>query len=230
MGNLVTAEQTHLRGTTSQLGCLAVERSGAFCHGLPTRERIPMHPFKEAIRAETRRQFFGRTARGIGGLALANLLADDAFALPGQAPAAVGGLPSLPHFAPKAKRCIYLHMMGRAAADGPARLQAEDARLVRQGPARVDSPGTAVDDDDVGAVALPHRPLGVRVLAAWAGRRVVLRAAAPHREHGRRPRGHPVDAHRRDQPRAGHHLHPDRPADFRAGRASGPGSPTASAA
>jgi len=23
-----------------------------------------------------------------------------------------GGLPSLPHFAPKAKRCIYLHMMG----------------------------------------------------------------------------------------------------------------------
>ena len=26
-----------------------------------------MHPFKEAVRAETRRQFFGRTARGIGG-------------------------------------------------------------------------------------------------------------------------------------------------------------------
>ena len=50
-----------------------------------------MHPFKEAVRAETRRQFFGRTARGIGGLALANLLADEAFALPGQAPAAAGG-------------------------------------------------------------------------------------------------------------------------------------------
>ena len=67
-----------------------------------------MHPFKEAVRAETRRQFFGRTARGIGGLALANLLADDAFGRPGQDPAP----PLLPHFAPKATRCIYLHMMG----------------------------------------------------------------------------------------------------------------------
>ena len=70
-----------------------------------------MHPIKEAVRAETRRQFFGTAAKGIGGLALANLLAQDSLAL-AQAPDAVGGLPSLPHFAPKAKRCIYLHMMG----------------------------------------------------------------------------------------------------------------------
>jgi len=70
-----------------------------------------MHPFKEAIRAETRRQFFGKVATGIGGLALANLLAEDTFALPQQGDS-VGGLPDLPHFAPKAKRCIYLHMMG----------------------------------------------------------------------------------------------------------------------
>ena len=54
-----------------------------------------MHPFKEAIRAETRRQFFGTAAKGIGGLALANLLAHDAFALPqtSQATDAIGGLP-----------------------------------------------------------------------------------------------------------------------------------------
>ncbi len=73
-----------------------------------------MHPFKEAIRAETRRQFFGSAAKGIGGLALANLLAGDAFALTqtSQADDAIGGLPSLPHFAPTATRCIYLHMMG----------------------------------------------------------------------------------------------------------------------
>ena len=71
-----------------------------------------MHPYKEAIRAETRRQFFSKSAKGIGGLALANLLADDLYALPGQGGEVVGGLPSLPHFAPKAKRCIYLHMMG----------------------------------------------------------------------------------------------------------------------
>ena len=32
-------------------------------------------------RAETRRQFFGKVAMGVGGLALANLMADDAFGL-----------------------------------------------------------------------------------------------------------------------------------------------------
>ena len=48
-----------------------------------------MHPYKEAIRAETRRQFFAKSAKGIGGLALANLLADDLYALPGQGGEAV---------------------------------------------------------------------------------------------------------------------------------------------
>ena len=70
-----------------------------------------MHPFREAIRAETRRQFFGKVATGIGGLALANLLAEDTFALPQQGDS-VGGLPDLPHFAPKAKRVVYLFMNG----------------------------------------------------------------------------------------------------------------------
>ena len=70
-----------------------------------------MHPFKGAILAETRRQFFGSMAKGIGGIALSSLLAEDGLAMPRQ-DASFGGLPSLPHFAPKAKRCIYLHMMG----------------------------------------------------------------------------------------------------------------------
>lgn len=70
-----------------------------------------MHPIKHAIRTETRRQFFGNMAKGIGGIALANLLAEDGLALPGQEES-FGGLSSLPHFPPKVKRCIYLHMMG----------------------------------------------------------------------------------------------------------------------
>ena len=70
-----------------------------------------MHPHKEAILAETRRQFFARGAKGIGGIALANLLAESGFGAP-NSDEAFGGLPYLPHFAPKAKRCIYLHMMG----------------------------------------------------------------------------------------------------------------------
>jgi hypothetical protein len=51
---------------------------------------------------ETRRQFFSRSARGLGGLALASLIGESAN----------GSVSGLPHFAPKAKRAIYLHMVG----------------------------------------------------------------------------------------------------------------------
>lgn len=68
-----------------------------------------MHPLtSERIRHLTRRQFFGRTATGLGGAALASLLAPPAASA---APAA-GGLPGLPHFAPRARRAIYLFMVG----------------------------------------------------------------------------------------------------------------------
>ena len=72
-----------------------------------------MHPFDETVLLETRRQFFGQAARGLGAAALATMLGDRS--LLANAPPnakAVGGLPSLPHFAPKAKRAIYLHMVG----------------------------------------------------------------------------------------------------------------------
>jgi hypothetical protein len=51
-----------------------------------------------------RRQFFGRSAVGIGSAALGGLLAREA--------AAANGLAALPHFAPKAKRVVYLFMNG----------------------------------------------------------------------------------------------------------------------
>jgi uncharacterized protein (DUF1501 family) len=75
-----------------------------------------MHPFEldpsnEAVMNETRRQFFGRGARGLGSLALFSLLAQES-AQAGTEKQAIGGLPGLPHFAPKAKRAIYLHMLG----------------------------------------------------------------------------------------------------------------------
>ena len=41
-----------------------------------------MHPSEEAVLAETRRQFFARGARGIGGIALAGLLGESAQANP----------------------------------------------------------------------------------------------------------------------------------------------------
>jgi uncharacterized protein (DUF1501 family) len=70
-----------------------------------------LDPSDEAVLAETRRQFFGRGARGLGSLALFSLLAEQE-AKAKTDPPAVGGLPGLPHFAPKAKRAIYLHMLG----------------------------------------------------------------------------------------------------------------------
>lgn len=60
----------------------------------------------------TRRQFFGRTAAGIGTAALATLLQDDGLAVSSEEVVGTGGLPSLPHFAPRAKRIIYLFQNG----------------------------------------------------------------------------------------------------------------------
>ncbi len=62
---------------------------------------------------ESRRRFFSRGMRGIGAVALAHLLGGgDAQAAAATSRETVGTLPGLPHFAPKAKRCIYLHLVG----------------------------------------------------------------------------------------------------------------------
>ena len=86
--------------------------------------RFPMrdpsiHPlFEDYVRSETRRQFFRKGGNALGVAALAALgvplasAADDASS---------GGLATLPHFAPKAKRVIYLHMVG-----GPSQMDLFD--------------------------------------------------------------------------------------------------------
>ncbi len=68
-----------------------------------------MHPTNERALNLTRRHLFGRTATGIGTTALASLLARDSQATDLKR---VGGLKELPHFAPKAKRVIYLFQNG----------------------------------------------------------------------------------------------------------------------
>jgi hypothetical protein len=67
--------------------------------------------WNEINRAMTRRQFFGRSARGIGALALASLLNPQLFANVADPLRTKGALPRL-HFAPKAKRVIYLFQSG----------------------------------------------------------------------------------------------------------------------
>ena len=71
-----------------------------------------MHPFDEAVLNETRRQFFAHGARGLGVAALASIVGKEMLGATAPDPKAVGGQAGLPHFAPKAKRAIYLHMLG----------------------------------------------------------------------------------------------------------------------
>ena len=103
----------------------------------------------------------------------------------------------------------------RPVADRPLRLQAEDERLVRQGPARLDPPGPAADDHDQRPDAVPHRAVEIQVRPARPERHVGQRAAAAHGQDGRRNVLHPQHEHRRHQPRAGHHLRPDGQPDRR---------------
>ncbi len=62
--------------------------------------------------AMNRRDFFGRFALGIGGAALSGLLKPEAFAAPARTASPFRGTLDAPHFAPKAKRIIYLFMSG----------------------------------------------------------------------------------------------------------------------
>jgi Protein of unknown function (DUF1501) len=64
-----------------------------------------MDPLRETKLLMTRRHFFGRCGAGVGVAALAALLEESGLAQQ-------TGLPGLPHFAPKAKRVIYLYQSG----------------------------------------------------------------------------------------------------------------------
>lgn len=67
-----------------------------------------MDPILENKLHINRRQFFGRTAAGIGTAALATLLNQDSWGVGREDPLRI----QAPHFAPKAKRVIYLHQSG----------------------------------------------------------------------------------------------------------------------
>ncbi len=81
-----------------------------------------MNPIIEHQLLQTRRQFFGSAGLRLGGIALAQMLGNAATS---NAAAATGRvhppLPGFPHFAPKAKSLIYVHMNG-----GPSQLDLWD--------------------------------------------------------------------------------------------------------
>src|SRR3954470_86560 len=69
-----------------------------------------MHPLLDHRLLINRRHFFGRV--GLGMTALSALLQGETQAAPPAEPGTTSGLPGLPHFAPKAKRVIYLFQSG----------------------------------------------------------------------------------------------------------------------
>lgn len=71
-----------------------------------------MRPLTDFLAGQTRRAFMGRSALGLGAAALSTML-------PGRA--AGEAMPGLPHFAPKAKRAIFLLMNG-----GPSQIDMYD--------------------------------------------------------------------------------------------------------
>src|SRR5215470_13661820 len=79
-----------------------------------------MDPVVERNLTLTRRHFFGLCSMGIGTAALASLLKENGYA---QSADQKIGLPGAPHFAPKAKRVIYLYQAG-----GPSQLDLFDPK------------------------------------------------------------------------------------------------------
>ena len=82
-----------------------------------------MNPLEQYQLEMTRRQLLSRSSKFIGAAALTSLLAQDGVLADNPVPGGgdIRGIPGLPHFAPKAKRVIYLFMAG-----GPSHIDTFD--------------------------------------------------------------------------------------------------------
>ena len=125
----------------------------------------------------TRRHFFGRCGVGLGAIALNQLLSEDGLGAGGPTIDPAHPMnPRVPHFAPKAKRVIYLFMAG-----GPSQLETYDMKPDRDDPtAVVDGDGRVIGLDGllvIDASIIPRIPsanthlcviaLAERLAATW---------------------------------------------------------------
>src|SRR6266436_4128637 len=93
----------------------------------PFKPFVPHPLFEDYVRYETRRQFFKRGASFIGTAALGMLAPQLLSATEKQSGVAALARAIGPHFPPKAKQVIYLHMVG-----GPAQMDLYDYKPVMQ--------------------------------------------------------------------------------------------------
>jgi hypothetical protein len=77
--------------------------------------------YDDLLRQIQRRAFLQQSGVGLGAVALSSLLASGGSASPAESAGQYSGLPAFPHFAPKAKRVIFLCMAG-----GPSHLETFD--------------------------------------------------------------------------------------------------------
>jgi hypothetical protein len=114
-----------------------------------------MTPQQERAAYLTRRQFFSKSAVGLGTAALASLLNGDLFAAPSNLPGTKSprGLPGLPHFAPKAKRVIYLLQNGAPPHIDMFDWKPWNGKASRPGNPGIDPRRQTLLDDDLRAEA-----------------------------------------------------------------------------
>ena len=116
----------------------------------------------------------------------------------------------LPHFAPKAKRAIYLHMLG-----APPQLETFDYKPGMEEWFDKDLPesirsGQRLTTMTSGQTPISHRAIGLQVPAIRKKWRMGFGTAALHGQDGGRYRHHSLHAYGGDQSRTGHHLSADR--------------------
>ena len=187
-----------------------------------------------SYQAITRRAFLGHASRGLGTMALASLLRAEAAAAPPH-PLPLSqrergddgsrGVINPLHFAPKAKRVIWLYQSG-----GPTHLETFDYK-----PKLAELHGQPMPESFT--KGQPIAQLQGAKLTCFAPQYPVqevrperagdLRAVPAHRLGGRRDLHHPLDADRGHQPRPGPHVHEHRHDDLRPARRWARGCSTA---
>ena len=169
----------------------------------------------------TRRAFLGRSATGLGALALAVARSTRSGCWPREPDRWRGRRQPALHFPPRAKRVIYLYHGRRAVAPRDVRLQAEArprctaSRCPSRSPRASRSPSSRARSCNCFGPQHPFqqlRPVGPGD----------LRRCFPHiGTHRRRHLHRPLAADRADQPRPGPHVHEHRHARSPAGRSMG---------
>jgi hypothetical protein len=130
-----------------------------------------MNPIDDQRLAITRRAFFGKAATGVGAAALTSLLRQEGLAAPptpSPSPTDASVLPGLPHFAPRAKRIIYLFQNG-----APTHVDLFDYK-----PKLAQLHGRPVPDDYIAGKRFS-------TMTGKADGKLLLAPVEPFRQHGR---------------------------------------------